>query len=277
MLFNKLSRKISGANPVSRCETPELVAHRGGADYDTTMYRDKKPKSHDIWESSKTAYRRAVDKGAKVIEMDIHLSKDNEIIILHDDTLDRTTNATGQIADYTMEELDFVFTNKAYNETLPTLEWAFNEFGDGVKYYIEVKSEQHRVETINNRLIQLIDKYDIRPNCRVISFFPNILSYLKKHAPDIKKSFLVYSKSFMSNFFLKFAFMYGVDTISFNYEALNEKLVNECFEAGFMVGAWTVNDIDDYKYMRELGIHSITSDFLFTRDSITKLITDGKA
>lgn len=245
-----------------------MIAHRGGPDYDTYEYARKKPLDYDIWESSKTAYKRAVEQGAKAIEMDVQLTKDNEIIILHDDTLNRTTNAQGFVSNYTTEQLNKeVFTNKDYSETLPTLKWVFEEFKDNdVIYIIEVKNIKNKTKLhiFCQKLKKLITKYQLANRCNIISFYPKILRTISKYLPKVSKGLLVTTTNRISSFFKNFAFLFGVDTISFNYDGLNSNIVDKCRQAGFKIAVWTVNNKEDLKKMKNiLKVDYITSDFLY--------------
>jgi len=265
LIFNILANKITTQKEIKHCENPLLIAHRGGPDYNTYEFAKEKPLEYEIWESTKSAYIRAFNKGAKAIEMDIQLTKDNEIIILHDDTLDRTTNSTGNASELTLLEFDRVFTNKNYNETLPTLKWVFEKFKNNITYIIEVKKPKtaDKNKIIIEKLINLIKEYHLENNCQVISFYPSPLTLLKKFAPEISTGLLIYTKNIISIMFLNFAFTYGVDTISFNYDGLTEDLVNQCRMAGFKVATWTVNSREDFEFMKKLKIDYITSDFFY--------------
>jgi len=256
---------------VKACEKPLFIAHRGGPDYDTYDYSIIKPADYDIWENSKSAYKRAVNNGAKAIEMDIQLTKDNELIIFHDVNIERTTNLKGKINDYTLEELDNVFTNRTYNETLPTLEWVFNEFQNNVKYIIEVKENKikEKNEILINRLLKIIRDYKLEKNCDIISFYPRPLTLLKKFNPDINSTLLVYTPRAKSIILMNLAFYLGVETISFNYEGINPKIADECRKSGFKVGVWTVNKKDTLiKLMEEIKPNFITSDFFYNIEQI---------
>ncbi len=274
MLLNTLSRILKQKPRTKPCETPLLIAHRGGPDYDTNKYKRKKPLEYKIWESSKSAYKRALQNGAKAIEMDVQLTKDNEIIILHDYTLNRTTNAKGLVRNYTINELETnVFTNQEYNETLPTLKWMFEEFKDNDNLYIiEAKNikDKTKIDIFARRLAELINQYKAEKRCQIISFYPKVLKAISRYLPKISKALLVSTKHYLSSLLKRFAFLYGVDTISFNYDGVNKRIVEQCRESGFKVAVWTVNDEEELMRMKGLKVDFITSDFFYSPQNNTE-------
>ena len=101
---------------LSKFKKPFVIAHRG--------YRAKYP------ENTLAAFKAAMDSGAPAIELDITLTKDRSIIVIHDDTLDRTTNTCGAVNNYTLEELKQLdagswFDPVFHGESLPTLDEVF--------------------------------------------------------------------------------------------------------------------------------------------------------
>ncbi len=266
MLLNLLVNKIIGKKETHPCNNPLLVAHRGAPGYDTFEYAKKTPSDFGIWENTLSAFKNAVRNKAKAIEMDIHLTKDDEIIIIHDKTIDRTTNATGKISDYTTEQLQHVFTNKNFDEHLPKLDSVFEEFKDNVNYIIEIKPLKNKIKTqlIISKMLSLIEKHNLKNNCFVISFYPQPLLMMKNNRLKIPTGLIVYKKFFFSRLLLSLAFILGVDSINCFYKNLDNKLVKKIRKAGYKIGTWTVNDKVELERIMKLKIDYITSDFYYT-------------
>jgi glycerophosphoryl diester phosphodiesterase len=266
MFLNLLSRILSGKEKTRLCQNPLIIAHRGAPGYDTFKYARKKPIEHQIWENTISAFKNAYHNGAEAIEMDIHLTKDDQIIIIHDKTLNRTTNAEGYISNHTTQDLQKVYTNQSLNEHLPTLEEVFQEFKDGIKYIIEIKplNSKKKTKLIISKMLSLIEKYNLKDQCYVISFYPIPLLIMKNNPLDIPTGLIVYKKHIFSRILLELAFYLGVDSLNFFYKDLNEKLVKKCRKAGFKIGTWTVNSKEIMDKMLDLKIDYITSDFFFT-------------
>lgn len=131
-VYKGITTTISGA--------PNAIGHRG---YKETMYP----------ENTISAYRYCIDEcGGAGIEIDLKLSKENEIVIMHDSTVDRTTDGTGNISSFTLEELKEMTVDSAaaYNryDKIPTLEEIFKEFCDEEDVVIYA---EHRLYAGNHR------------------------------------------------------------------------------------------------------------------------------
>ena len=134
----------------------------------------------------------AYEKGANMIEMDIYLSADNQIVVMHDDTIDRTTNGTGKTQSFTVEQLQkfVVDGNTAFkSETIPTLEDYFKEFKDkDVILDIEIKSSASA--KIEAELKNLIEKYDMADQVFVITFSESHMTLMRNTLPNISVGYL---------------------------------------------------------------------------------------
>src|SRR5690625_6609337 len=122
---------------------PLIIAHRGA--------------SGNAPENTLAAFQLAVEEGADGIELDVHLSKDGELVVIHDDTLDRTTNGTGRVQDKDLDELKTYdagswFDSKFASERIPLLQEVIDILPDDVFLNVEIKnsptvrSEEHTSE-----------------------------------------------------------------------------------------------------------------------------------
>ncbi|WP_313429714.1 glycerophosphodiester phosphodiesterase [Siminovitchia terrae] len=134
-----------------------FIAHRGASGH---------APEHTI-----EAYKQAKDLGADYIEIDLQMTKDGHLVALHDETVDRTTNGTGQVSEMTLEEIKRLDAGTWFNEEnpdnaqesykgeqIPTLKEVFEEFGHEVNYYIETKKPE-RKDQMENALVSLLDEY----------------------------------------------------------------------------------------------------------------------
>ncbi|WP_318245615.1 glycerophosphodiester phosphodiesterase [Halobacillus yeomjeoni] len=119
------------------------------------------------------AYDRVKEEKGDYIEVDIQMTKDGKLVALHDTTLDRTTNGTGEVRDHTLEEIKQLdagsWFNEAYPEKadesyegleVPTLEEVFQRYGKDTKYYIETKSPDV-YPGMEEKLLELLEKYNL--------------------------------------------------------------------------------------------------------------------
>lgn len=154
---------------VSGCEGKEvtpitseeffIIAHRGASTYAP--------------EHTLVAYEVAEQLGATYIEIDLQMTKDGVLVAMHDETVDRTTEGEGLVKDYTLEELKKLNAGKWFNDTypdfanvayenarVPTLKEIFDNFGDRVNYYIEMKSPKI-YEGMEEELLALLEEYSL--------------------------------------------------------------------------------------------------------------------
>ncbi|WP_158589662.1 MULTISPECIES: glycerophosphodiester phosphodiesterase family protein [Clostridia] len=137
----------------------EIYAHRGANDR--------------FNESTVTAYEIAARDEVDALELDLRMTEDGELVVMHDASIDRTTNGSGQVSDYTLEELmEFetieVFQEDEKREAIPALEEVFQTFGKNEHYYIETRLVHGKTE-MEKPLIELLKAYGLL-NERYVSF-----------------------------------------------------------------------------------------------------------
>ncbi|MEH7236827.1 glycerophosphodiester phosphodiesterase [Bacillus sp. JJ1562] len=167
--------------PVSAGE-PLIIAHRGANDR--------------FNEHTLTAYKIASKDGIDYLEIDLRMTKDGELVAMHDDTIDRTTNGKGEVSDYTLEELKkfntvSTFDHKKVSEEIPSLREIFDSFSDTENFYIETRLVNNQL-AMEGKLIELLKEYNLLDDKRVIlqSFSTKSLEKINKLAPDIPLTLL---------------------------------------------------------------------------------------
>lgn len=142
-------------------------------------------------ENTMLAFKKAVEAGADGIEFDVHLSKDNEIVIIHDEILDRTTDGVGLVCEKTLKELQDLNASKIYPacdiQKIPTLREYF-EFAKDKEIItnIELKNSIIEYKNLEEKVYALITEYDLENKIIISSFNHNSLVRFKKLAPEIK-------------------------------------------------------------------------------------------
>jgi len=145
---------------------PLIIAHRG--------YSEKYP------ENTLVAFQSALDGNADMIELDITLSRDREIAVIHDDTLERTTNGSGEVADYGLNELKALdagswFDERFSGERIPTLEEVFDLVKGRTWINIEIKVSAYEphfpMDAIERQVVELVQqkKCMIRSSSQVLN------------------------------------------------------------------------------------------------------------
>ena len=181
-LKNNLSEKDDSFDSSSI----KVISHRGA--------NDRYP------EHTLLAYEQAIKDKADYIEIDLRITKDNHLIAMHDDTVDRTTNGSGNVSDYTLEEIKKIRTIYRENqsqETVPTMEEIIKKFGKTTKYYIELRDLDDKPVMVE-KLSGLLKQYDLLSEKYIIlqSFSDKSLDKSKILMPNIPLTKLYKSKQF---------------------------------------------------------------------------------
>lgn len=142
------------------------------------------------YENSLEGYIEAYNNGATHLEIDVHLSKDDKIVVMHDETINRTTNGSGSIANMTYEEISQYkvvrnYQGKVMGEgvNIPLLEDVFKEFkGKDIVFVVEIKTTNTKFAKAFN---QLLDEYNVKDQTVVISFHHSQLSKMSEDCPEI--------------------------------------------------------------------------------------------
>ena len=143
----------------------------------TSVYTAHRGYSEKYAENSMAAYRAAYNEGVDNLETDVHLSKDGYVMVMHDDTIDRTTAGTGYIHDKTFDELRS-YKLDGTDEPIPTFEEMLIEFKDkDIKILCELKEDQAELP---KKTAELVKKYDMEDQVVYISFYANQVRLIKQ-------------------------------------------------------------------------------------------------
>lgn len=225
-----------------------IFAHRG--------YSAKYP------ENTMISFQKAVEAGCDGIELDVQLTKDHEIVIIHDETLERTTNGKGMVKDCTLQQLKELnasahFKHPSIQTQIPTLKEYFEYVKDkNIITNIELKNSVVSYQDIEEKVLQLIDEYDLRSQIIISSFNHYSVLKMKQLAPDMKYGFLEESLVLDA---AEYAKKYQVDYLHPIYHAVDKNYVLAAKKAGIEINTWTVNEYEDLCRLKELGVHAIIS------------------
>ena len=145
--------------------------------------------SYNYYENTISAFKSAILSGADMIETDVHLSKDGYLVLIHDDTVNRTTNGKGRVDEMAFSHLRKLNAgDSAVYEQIPTLEELFLLVKDTnvtlnieIKEYYNEKNKSRCAECIEKTL-EVIEKYGMADRCLINSFDAWVLEYVyKKH------------------------------------------------------------------------------------------------
>jgi glycerophosphoryl diester phosphodiesterase len=154
-------------------------------------------------ENTLAAFSRAFEDGADIIETDVHVTADGEFVCIHDETVDRTTDGTGRVADMTLEEIKKLRASNGYqafaNERVPTLAEALEALPPNRGISIELKSKRFMKLETCKRLADEIERHNADERAVVISFQMPFLKTLRKVAPNIPIGHITHAKPYPRN------------------------------------------------------------------------------
>lgn len=265
-----LTLAVACAEPVPTTRTDMIIiAHRGA--------------SGSAPEHTFSAWDRAIDDGADYIEQDLQLTADGVLIVMHDDSLDRTargSGCTGLVRDRTWEEIRDCdvgsWFNDRYpdrarpeyaNQRIPTLDAVFERYAGRTRFYIETKNPD-AAPGMEEELIRLLDRHGLRPahdgDDRVLiqSFSDRSLKHVHQLEPRLPLVQLYSAREFAWTIRrkLKHAATYAAG-IGPHRNDVNAKLLATAHDLGLVVHPWTVNESADMEWLLSMGTDGIFTDF----------------
>jgi glycerophosphoryl diester phosphodiesterase len=232
--------------------TPLLVAHRGV--------------SARFPENTLSAFQAAVADGARMLELDVGLSADGVPVVLHDETLDRTTDGQGPLSAMPLAriaELDAGswFAPVFAGEPVPTLARVLDELGGRIAINVEIKPEAVRSEPgggIEEQVVALVQARSLEDRVVVSSFEPTAVGRVKRLDPGLPAA-LLYHHELPFDAVALLA-LYGADGLHVNKRHVTAELVATLHAAGCYLGAYTANTAPDLRRLTALGVDAIFTD-----------------
>ncbi len=200
-------------------------------------------------ENTMIAFKKAVEEGfCDGIELDVHLSKDDELVIIHDEKVDRTTNGTGFVKDMSLNELKTLDANIKFKDfyakqQIPT----FEEYCEYIKdkniiTNIEVKTNLIYYPNIEEKLLKMIDNYNLNNKVVISSFNHSSVIITKQINENIKCGLLVESQGILNCG--AYAKRLAMEAYHPDVSTLTKEDVVDCKKNGIQVNTWTVNSME---------------------------------
>ena len=247
-------QRLSDSPPAPQADVRgcEIVGHRGWS----AVYP----------ENTLLAAKMAAQAGADGSEFDVYACRDGFVVLMHDKTLQRTTNGTGEITSKTLAELRELDAGswkdpRFAGEGVPTLDEALRALqGSGCIPVIEIK-----MPGISERVIQAVRELDMLDEVAVIAFNGEVVREIRTLEPRIPCAWLASEKLTSSvaeraDWIVAQAKSYQTDMVDLNYNMLSRELIAELKRRGLKVWCWTVNDPAVMEALLRWGVDSITTD-----------------
>ncbi|MCU9613430.1 glycerophosphodiester phosphodiesterase [Caldibacillus lycopersici] len=259
-------------------EGPLVIAHQAG--------NQERPSSTNL------AFEHAIAIGADILEFDVALTKDNQLVTIHDLTVDRTTDGSGKVREHTYEEIKALnagygledengqpirdASKNPYIETgayIPNLEEIFTKYSH-YKMVIELKDSGEDGKTSAKVFWNLVKKYNMEKNVVVACFDKDTLKELRRLSNDklitsasegemypfyaFHRLGLPALNNFSSFEMLHIPVSYTIKGIKFNL--LTDSLLQDAHKRNMAVYYWTINDADQMRELIEMGVDGIMTD-----------------
>lgn len=216
---------------------PLLMGHRGA--------------KGELPENTLASIKHALDLGLKHIEIDIHKSKDGYLVVIHDETLDRTTNSTGFVSEQNLSDLKKL--DAGNNEQIPTLD----EVILLIKNYNAHLQIEIKARNLEDLLHKEIEKFNFYDHCTVISFLHDTLVKTKEIDSKINIVPLLFANPHDPVQIIK---SLNANGMSLSLKNLTRETVQKIKEDNYLVTAWNANNEQDYILAKNLGVDIIGTD-----------------
>lgn len=215
-------------------------------------------------ENTMLSFEKAAELGCDGIETDVQETSDGVLVLIHDEKVDRTTDGTGFVKDYTYSEIKKLDAG-SWKETefsgnrIPSFEELI-EFGKekNIKINFEIKTGIVMYEGIEKKIIDTVYKYGMEKNVILSSFNHYSMVECKKISKGIKTGLLYMEGIYEPEAYAKFA---GADAIHPYLYAIKKEVIDGVKKAGILTNVFTVNDEEQMKYFINAGADGIITNY----------------
>ncbi len=211
------------------------VGHRGARAYEP--------------ENTLRSFKKALELGANAVELDVRMTKDGEIVVIHDAEVDRTTNGKGMVNQLTLKEIKQL--NMEKGEKIPTLEEALDFLDKKLKVLIELKETGLEAKVLNT-----IQKKGLEKNVIIVSFLEEALRKVRELNEKVETG-LIYVKNKNQ---VKSATELKANYLLPLYRFTHTADVQKAHQNGLKVIVWTINKPEEVADYTKKGVDGITSD-----------------
>lgn len=214
-------------------------------------------------ENTLLAFKKAIELGVDGIELDVQLTKDKKVVIIHDETIDRTTNGSGFVSSFSYEKLSTF--NACHNfpehdfEKIPTLEEYFYLLKNfNIITNIELKTSKNQYPGIEEEVFKLIKKFNMEKKVIISSFNHYSILKMKKLAPNLKYGLLTDAWIINSGKYVKDL---KINCLHPSYENMTEEIVKEIKSYQIEINVYTVDNEKDIRDMLNKKVDIIIGNF----------------
>jgi glycerophosphoryl diester phosphodiesterase len=231
--------------------TPMVFGHRGACAHAP--------------ENTLASFQKAYEEGAEAIELDVKVSSDGEVIVMHDQTLNRTTDGSGDLRKFTLAQLRKLDAGSKFNEAfkgekIPTLREVLEHFGRKMKINIELTNYATPNDELVTLVVSLVRQFNLEEQVMFSSFNPGNLRKARALCPVIPNGLLALDgpSGWLARSPLNFVVPH--EALHPYFTDVNEALIEREHNAGRRVHIWTVNLEAQMRQMYSMGADAIFTD-----------------
>lgn len=242
-------------------QTLEITAHRGG--------------SHDAPENTMAAFRNALDKGADWCELDVQMSSDGVVFVMHDSSFERTCGVKKGTSDLTWDEICELDASNGWaeykGEHVPSLseviDWAKET---GMKLNIELKPTGNEPASLEQAVVDMVNEKDFKDQCWIASLNYSVLQKVKQIDPTVQTLLN------MTVAYGDIATMPDADNYSLESSMVTDRIVEDVHGAGKKLAAWTVNDENNMSRVIFTGVDNLVTDEIVVAQNQASMLSYGR-
>ena len=229
----------------------KVIAHRGASGYAP--------------ENTLEAFLLAIEQGADGIELDVQLSRDGIPVVIHDETIDRVTDRTGYVKDYTLQELKELTVLKdrfpQYSQSkIPTLKEVLEAVkSSGIQVNIELKTGIYWYTDIEKKVAEIVEETGMKEKIIYSSFNHYSVQRIKEIVPDAETAYLYSDVILNVEDYARKTKVDGLHPAVYHVKMAD--FLKGYIESGLNVRVWTVNEEADMKALTEAGVTAVITNY----------------
>jgi glycerophosphoryl diester phosphodiesterase len=228
---------------------PQIIGHRGGKGFAP--------------ENTRAAFRACLDHGGDACELDVRLTRDDALVVMHDATVDRTTNGTGRIADLTLAELAAL---SVQGEPIPSLREVFETVSGrgGLQLHVKPHEEPERNDLLLRMLAEMVAEHRFEDRCTVLATEPETLAILQ-HNPKVRLDIEIErapAAEAVARLGRDFLLQGGHRLKTSDFDLASEELVRGTHAEGLALVCWASDSSDEnVERLLRLGVDAVMTDY----------------
>ena len=215
-------------------------------------------------ENTLAAFQTAVEMGAHMIELDLHLSLDNELVVIHDRSLKRTTGSRGSVDRSTFKEIRTLdagswFNERYRGEQVPILEEVLERVGPHARLNVEIKKGLRAYPSLERRLLTCLEGHGQHEQPLISSFDETTLQRVRRLDKSIPIGYLFERGSPGS--VIRRALKFGAVSVHGSTRAVSKELIGKAHAEGLKVYVYTVNEEEEMRRWISLGVDGVFTNY----------------